>query len=159
MAKAGASVTVREALAFVRRHGVVLMSARGPVPNLAETIAGGPIRGSWWAHPAAHAIFRIATAVAESADVLVCRLVDGKITFVHRRLWPALARLSDDLPRTRIAAVRDEHTPRGHHRTVTVPFSRSMPEAVWSESRRLTKQEAVALLGEDLVRRATGGRS
>jgi len=152
-------MTIRQALAFVRRHGVVLMSARGPVPNLAETIAGGAIRGSWWGHPDARAIFRIATAVAESPDVLVCRLVDGKITFVHRRLWPALARLSDDLPKSRIAAVRDEHTPRGHHRSVTVPFARSMPESIWRASRRLTKQEAVAILGEDLVRRVQEGRS
>jgi len=26
--------------------------------------------------------------------VLVCKLVDGKITYVHRRLWPALVRLA-----------------------------------------------------------------
>lgn len=150
-------MTIGQALALVRKHGIVLMSARGPVPNLAEAIAGGPIRGSWWGHPDSHAIFRIATAVAESPDVHVCRLVDGKITFVHRRLWPALARLSDDLPKKRIAAVRDEHTPRGHHRTVTVPFSRAMPESVWIASRRMTKQDAVAILGEDLLRRVAGG--
>ena len=33
---------------FVERHGVVLEGGRGPRPNLAEAIAGGPIRGSWW---------------------------------------------------------------------------------------------------------------
>ena len=38
-------VTPRQALAFVRQHGVVLESAHGPVPCLAEAIAGGPIRG------------------------------------------------------------------------------------------------------------------
>ena len=37
---------------FVERHGVVLASARGPVPNVAEAVAGEPIRGSWWGHPA-----------------------------------------------------------------------------------------------------------
>ena len=31
----------KEALAFVERHGIVLQAARGPLPNLAETIAGG----------------------------------------------------------------------------------------------------------------------
>src|SRR6266511_3789241 len=40
----------KAALAFVRRHGVVLEGARGPVPNLAEAVATGPIRGSWWGH-------------------------------------------------------------------------------------------------------------
>jgi hypothetical protein len=39
------------ALAFVRDHGVVLASARGPVPTLTHAIAGEAIRGSWWGHP------------------------------------------------------------------------------------------------------------
>ena len=41
-------MTKAEALAFVRTHGVVLESGIGPVPSLAGTIAGSPIRGSWW---------------------------------------------------------------------------------------------------------------
>src|SRR5262249_60565142 len=80
-------MTPRAALAFVRRHGIVLQAARGPVPSLAEAIAGGPIRGSWWGHPRGQAIFAASTAVADHADVLVCRLVGGKGTYVHRRLW------------------------------------------------------------------------
>ena len=47
--RAGGAKTVREALAFVERHGAVLLSARGAAPSLAEWIAGEPIRGSWWA--------------------------------------------------------------------------------------------------------------
>src|SRR5437868_532934 len=31
----------KEPLAFVERHGIVLQAARGPLPNLAEAIAGG----------------------------------------------------------------------------------------------------------------------
>jgi hypothetical protein len=80
----------RGGLAFVKRHGVVLQAARGPVPSLAEAIAGSPIRGSWWGHPKGHEIFRVAEAICESKEVLVCKLVDGKVTYIHRRLWPAL---------------------------------------------------------------------
>ncbi|MFI4945383.1 MAG: hypothetical protein ACHP85_19090, partial [Burkholderiales bacterium] len=79
----------KQALAFVKKHGVVLQAARGPVPSLAEAVAGEPFRGSWWGHPKGQAIFRAAEAVADSPDVLVCKLIDGKVTFVHRRLWPA----------------------------------------------------------------------
>src|SRR5438876_7163852 len=43
-----AEMTPKQALSFVKTHGIVLESARGPVPNLAETIAGQPISGSWW---------------------------------------------------------------------------------------------------------------
>ncbi len=40
-------MTAEEAIAFVREHGVVLVSAKGPVPRLVEAIAGETIRGSW----------------------------------------------------------------------------------------------------------------
>ena len=48
----------KEALAFVEHHAIVLQAARGPLPNLAEAIAGGAIRGSWWGHPKGKEIFR-----------------------------------------------------------------------------------------------------
>ena len=89
------------------------MSARGPIPNLAEAIAGEPIRGSWWGHRKGHDIYRILTAVTASADLIVCRLVNGKQTLLHRRVWPAVVRLADRLPKERLASVRQEHTPRG----------------------------------------------
>ena len=63
-------MTSKQGMAFVRRHGVVLQAARGPVPSLAEAVAGGPIRGSWWGHPKGHEIFRVADAVSQSDDVL-----------------------------------------------------------------------------------------
>jgi hypothetical protein len=71
----------KEALAFVERHGIVLQAARGPLPNLAEAIVGGPIRGSWWDHPKGKEIFRAVKAISDSPDVLLCKLVEGKITY------------------------------------------------------------------------------
>ena len=61
-------MTPKQGLAFVRRHGIVLQAARGPVPSLAEAVAGGRIRGSWWGHAKGHEIFRVAgryTAVVD----------------------------------------------------------------------------------------------
>ena len=84
-----------QALAFVARHGVVLASARGEVPTLVDAISGEPVRGSWWGHPKSHLIFRVLEAVYDSPQVLVCRLVGGKVTLVHRRLWPALASVGE----------------------------------------------------------------
>src|SRR5260221_1009960 len=101
-------MTAAEAIAFVRNHGIVLVSAKGVVPRLTEAIAGEPIKGSWWAHPKSHHIFAILQAVTESEDILVCRLVDGKLTLVHRRLSPALGRVAARFPATRVAKVRDE---------------------------------------------------
>jgi hypothetical protein len=143
-------MTPRAALAFVRRHGMVLEAGRGPVPNLAEAIAGAPLRGSWWGHSKGGLIFRITRAVREHRDILVCRLVGGKITYVHRRLWPALVRLSSRLDKQRLAAIREEHTTSGAHRVVTVSFQRWVPPEVRAASGRLTWEVVVSTLGRHL---------
>ena len=141
------------ALAFVKKHGVVLMSARGPVPSLAQTLAGGPIRGSWWAHPKARLMYRVFGAVCDSRQVLVCRLVGGKVTFVHRRAWPALVRLAGRLPKRGLAAIREEHTALGKHRVVITPFPRWVPKQVRRQARQLSEAQAVTRLGPELFER------
>jgi len=130
---------------------VVLVSARGPAPSLVEAIVGGPVRGSWWAHPKAHAIYAVLEAVCGSRQVLVCRLLGGKVTLVHRRLWPALVRLAGRLPKSGLAAVREEHTARGSHRAVKVAFPRWVPDSVLRRGRRLSREAAEALIGAALL--------
>jgi hypothetical protein len=139
-------MTASEALAFVARHGVVLQAARGPVPSLAEAVAGERIGGSWWGHEKGHAIFAASNAVADSPDVLVCRLVQGKVTYVHRRLWPALARLASRFPAESLAAVREEHTPAGHHRRLLTAFAEWVPRDVERAAHGLSEREAEAQL-------------
>jgi hypothetical protein len=135
-------VSPRQGLAFVKRHGIVLQAARGPVPSLAEAIAGGPIRGSWWGHPKGQEIFRVSEAVGESPDVLVCKLVGGKVTFVHRRLWPALVKLAARFRKDQLAKVWSEHTASGAHRSRKVAFPEWVPRDVMGQSKRLPIAEA-----------------
>ena len=132
----------KQALAFVKKQGIVLQAARGPVPSLAAAVAGGPIRGSWWGHPRGQQIFLAADAVSDSPDVLVCTLVGGKITYVHRRLWPALVRLAGRFPRTRLAKVWNEHTATGAHRSRRMAFPRWVPAEVAEEAARLPLEVA-----------------
>jgi hypothetical protein len=139
-------MTGKQAVAFVERHGVVLQAARGPVPSLAEAIAGGPIRGSWWGHPKGHDIFRAAEAVGDSPDVLVCKLVLGKVTYVHRRLWPALVKLAPRFRKEQLAKVWNEHTPSGAHRSRRKAFPAWVPAEVLQESEALSVSEAEELL-------------
>ena len=141
-------MTAAEAMAFIEEHGVVLVSAKGPVPRLTEAIAGEPIKGSWWGHPKGQQIFIILELVTESADVLVCRLVKGKVTLVHRRLWPALVRLAGRLSPEKIAQVRQEHTASGRHVNDENPFPRWVPAAVLKEAKRISEADAIAALGE-----------
>jgi len=59
-------------------------------PSLTTLVAGTPVRGSWWGHPAGRHIFQVASALDDHPDVAFIPLVDGKVTLVHRSLWPAL---------------------------------------------------------------------
>lgn len=53
-------------------------------------IAGETLQGSWWSHPKAREIFGALTFLRDHPDVLFVKLVGGKVTLLHRRLWPAL---------------------------------------------------------------------
>lgn len=139
------------AIAFIEKHGVVLESGRGPVPSLAEAIAGEAIRGSWWGHPHGRTIFRLTRAVRDSPEVLVCRWIDGKITYVHKRLWPALFRLADEIGPRRLGALREVHTESGAHRLVTTAFPRWVPREVALAAGKLSVEEARDGIGKWLT--------
>jgi len=139
-------MTPRQAIAFVEKCGVVLESARGTVPSLAETITGEPLRANWWGHPKGDAIFACSRAVRNSEEVLTCRLIDGKVTYVHRRLWPALVLLSENFRAERLAPIREIHTATGKHKVATTKFSQWIPAAEIRRSRTLSSEKAIAQL-------------
>src|ERR1700674_657401 len=141
-------MTAAEAISFIQKHGVVLASAKGPVPRLTEAIAAEPIKGSWWAHPKSQQIFAVLQAVTDSDDVLVCRLVNGKVTFVHRRLWPALVRVAKRFPSAQIAQVHEEHTTSGRHVTREVPFPKGVPAKVIKQAKGMSEKKALEALGK-----------
>jgi len=85
-----------EAVALIREHPVVTVTPAGELPSIVKLVVGGPVKGSWWGHPKGKLIFRICSALGEHEDVLAVKLVDGKITFVHRALWPFLLRIVTD---------------------------------------------------------------
>jgi hypothetical protein len=135
-----------KALQWVREQGIVLQSAKGPVPNLADWVAGEPIRGSWWGHPAGHEIFVVLGQVLASDDVVATRLINGKVTLVHRRLWPAVVRVADRFPPAGLAAVGDEHTATGAHRRTEIPFPEWVPAGEVAMAATLTIDEAYGQL-------------
>jgi hypothetical protein len=147
--------TVERAMAFVREHGVVLVSANGPVPKVTESIARGPIKGSWWGHPKSHEIFRTLELLRGSPEILVCRLVDGKLTLVHRRLWPALVRVAHHFPGKRIAQVHETHTSGGHHVTRDVQFPDWVPPDVAEEASALEEDSAFRALGAWVMQKSS----
>lgn len=137
-------------LEWVREQGVVLQSARGPVPNLAEFVTGRPIRGSWWADADSHKIFAVISAVVDSPDVVSTRLINDKLTLVHRRVWPALVRVADHYSADRLASVDEEHTDSGAHRKTETPFPEWVPADVMTAAAALDVDTALAMLPECL---------
>ena len=141
-------MTRSQALAFVRKHGVVLEAGRGPVPSFADAVAGSPIRGSWWGHPKGREIFFLTRAIRDSKHVCVCRIVGGKITFVHRRVWPALVRVAARLPRRQLARVTEVHTATGRHKLLEESFPEWVPVEVQLQAQKLSESKAALALGK-----------
>ncbi len=111
----GQSGRVEDLMSLLAEHGMLLESARGPIPNVAELVAGERIVGSWWSHPKSHAIFAAINILTDSPNVVRLRLLNGKSTLVHRRLWPAMARVSSRIGATRLVSIGEAHTTSSAH--------------------------------------------
>src|SRR4051812_1024188 len=135
-----------QALAWVKKCGIAVESGHVRVPSLAQIVAGEPVKGSWWAHAKGKQIFRLSRKIRASGDVLVCRLVDGKITYVHKRLWPALVSSATQYPRQRLAALREVHTRSGKHKVILTPYPKWVPKEVMKAAGKVSEEEASARL-------------
>ncbi len=81
--------TNQRLLVAIEKDGLLMVQDR-TFPNVVAILTGETLRGSWWGHPRCHEIFRGLSELAAAPDVLVTKLLQGKVTFVHRRLWKAV---------------------------------------------------------------------
>jgi hypothetical protein len=80
---------LKKCLAALEQRGVLLL-ADAKLPSVVSVIKGKPIPGSWWQDAAGNLIYKTANELEVHRDVVVVKLLSGKLTFVHRRFWPAL---------------------------------------------------------------------
>ena len=126
----------------LRRWGLLLLTDPR-VPSVASLAAGEPVRGSWWAHPKAHTIWHVLVRLSESRDTIATKLLSGRVTFVHRRLWTPLDCLGSareswqlaGLPRAS-RSLLDAVTRQGELRTDQVGRSRGVWTAAPGEAAR-----------------------
>ena len=85
--------TPHDALEWVEAQGVSTEVPALGVPSLAEAVAGERLAGSWRGHAKGRLIYRLGRGLRAHPDVLALRLVEGKVTFVARDLWPAAYRV------------------------------------------------------------------
>jgi hypothetical protein len=77
----------------------------------------------------------------------VCRLIVGKLTLVHHRLWPALAASAGLFAAERLCQVTQQHTAGGRHRNVETAFGDWLPADVAAAAKDLDAAGALAALG------------
>jgi hypothetical protein len=87
--KAAATAGFRETLEELKKNGLLLESD-SKLPSVSRIVAGESIKGSWWGHPRSHEIYAVAKRLSNHPDVVVTKLISGKVTYLHRRLWPPL---------------------------------------------------------------------
>jgi hypothetical protein len=109
----------------LRRYGVLPFTDTR-APSLVSIVAGAPVAGSWWGHPAGQRIYTVGEALDDDPDVLALKLWRGKVTLIHRRLWPALVKIGrarsswqtdglSEVSRLLLDYVEDQGTVRADH--------------------------------------------
>ena len=73
-----------------------MLAPEPPLPSLVTEVAGEDFKGSWWGHPASHRIYKLYTELKAHPDILVTKCINGKVTLIHRTLWPYLMRVAMD---------------------------------------------------------------
>ena len=81
---------LNEALGQLALHGLLLKSDP-KLPSVITLVAGEPVRGSWWGHPMGNQMFHLLESLEDHEDAALVKLVSGKDTFVHKRLFSHLA--------------------------------------------------------------------
>lgn len=83
------TVVARKVLRQIRARGLMLHHGR-EFPSITSLVCGEPISGSWWSHPKADLIYWVMDEIEDSAEVTEAKLINGKVTAVHRTWWSAL---------------------------------------------------------------------
>lgn len=126
---------------LIARHGLILLHD-AKLPSATACIAGAPIHGSWWGHPKGKLIFETLTRMEDT--VAWAKLVFGKETLVHRRLWPALIA---------VAGSRQAWQWRGLPADARALLERVRRGPVRTDERRAARGRKLSVIATELERR------
>jgi hypothetical protein len=68
----------------------LLLDTDPKFPSVTGLVVGDTGGRSWWAHPQAKQMYGLSCALRDHPDVLMVKLISGKLTFIHRPLWLAI---------------------------------------------------------------------
>jgi len=78
------------------------------LPSVCSIVTGERMRRSWWSHPLAHAIFSVNEQLDDHKDILVTKLISGKVTFLHRKLWSRIFTIGSSRGDWQLQALKKE---------------------------------------------------
>lgn len=92
---ANASKNFDRAMNILEESGLLLVMGL-EIPDVCRLVTARRIKGSWWGDPAGQEIFAVSEMLSDHADITVTKLISGKVTFVHRKLWQKLVAVGKD---------------------------------------------------------------
>lgn len=126
----------------IAEHGVLLLQDK-TLANAVTFMTGERLSGSWWSHPRAHEIFGALEALPED-QVIDTKLVGGRVTFVHRALWPDLLAVAKSGDLGQDQRTYEVHTESGRHE------KRYEPWPAWAKRQKVRATRDVAAARERL---------
>lgn len=144
--------------AELERRGLLLLHDRA-LPSITTLVAGSPITGSWWAHPRGNEIYQLVEELERGGRAIALKLVNGKVTFVHRRLWPLLLAATNGPSSARpSSAVRDLLSLLESSGTLHVAELRRTPERAPADLKRSVEEIERRLLAFVTSEHTEGGK-
>jgi hypothetical protein len=95
---------LNEVESALERYGLLLEHDK-VLPSVTSLVAGAPIAGSWWGHALGHQIYALLGQLEHGAGALSAKIVNGKVTYVHARLWPAFLAVAQAQPQARLTGL------------------------------------------------------
>jgi len=147
------AIAVDDIADYLGRLGVLLESDRA-FPSITGIMVREPIKGSWWSHPRANDIHMMSQRLSQHPDAIFLKLLSGKTTYVHRRLWPGLIAIAtaqepwqlEGLPASAKSMLKKVEE-RGELRMDKIKGSRSIKEK--SAAARMLEMHLL-VLGDDV---------
>jgi hypothetical protein len=140
--------TQHDALELIREKRVVTeVPSHGPTSLVGEVI--GDVTGSWREHAKGRLVYRLGRQLRASPEVLAVRLVDGKVAFVDRSLWPEVYRIAMEPERRRRSLQGLSAEARGLLSSVEREGSAHLPKTgAWTKAREALEERMLVHLSE-----------
>ena len=135
-------------LNFVTSNQIVAESAKLGCLTAIGFMVRQEFAGSWWSLPEASRLYNTLQRIRNHPRILVCRLLAGRVTYVHSDSWEPLLALENCLPEGALDRIVERHLRSGKHEVVKVSPAEWAPLETKQRVAHLAKKASIELLQE-----------